>query len=62
MPIRYLLTEVKSFLKRCGETGIDALIVPDIPFEEKEELAPFCKEYDVRFISMIAPRQKSASE
>ncbi|ABN52642.1 MAG TPA: tryptophan synthase subunit alpha [Hungateiclostridium thermocellum] len=48
----------EKFLKRCGETGIDALIVPDIPFEEKEELAPFCKEYDVRFISMIAPTSK----
>ncbi|GAE87154.1 tryptophan synthase subunit alpha [Acetivibrio straminisolvens] len=45
----------EKFLKKCSETGIDALIVPDIPFEEKEELVPFCKEYDVRLISMIAP-------
>ncbi|HOM02936.1 MAG TPA: tryptophan synthase subunit alpha [Acetivibrio sp.] len=48
----------EKFLRKCSETGIDALIVPDIPFEEKEELAPFCKEYDVRLISMIAPTSK----
>ncbi|HHV28168.1 tryptophan synthase subunit alpha [Acetivibrio mesophilus] len=48
----------EKFLRKCSDTGIDAVIVPDIPFEEKEELAPFCKEYDVKLISMIAPTSK----
>ena len=34
---------------------MDALIIPDVPFEEKEEFAPLCKAYDIDFISLIAP-------
>jgi tryptophan synthase alpha chain len=44
-----------KFMMNCRETGVDAVIVPDIPFEEREEMAPFCSKYDVTFISMIAP-------
>jgi len=43
------------FMKNCQEVGIDAVIVPDVPFEEKEELMPFCSKYGVELISMIAP-------
>lgn len=43
------------FIKNCQKFGIDAVIVPDVPFEEKEELTPFCSKYDVNLISMIAP-------
>lgn len=45
----------ERFMKNCQEVGIDAIIVPDVPFEEKEELAPYCKKYGVTLISMIAP-------
>ncbi|MDD2402206.1 MAG: tryptophan synthase subunit alpha [Clostridia bacterium] len=44
-----------GFMKNCQEVGIDAVIVPDLPFEEKDELRPFCLKYDVNLISMIAP-------
>jgi len=43
------------FMKNCQEIGIDAVIVPDVPFEEKEELLTYCSKYDVNLISMIAP-------
>jgi len=43
------------FMKNCREVGVDAVIVPDVPFEEKEELQPYCSKYDVTLISMIAP-------
>lgn len=43
------------FMKKCSEAGIDAVIVPDVPFEEKDELEPYCSKYDIAFISMIAP-------
>ena len=43
------------FIKTCSEIGIDGLIIPDIPFEEKEEFEPYCEKYDVDLISMIAP-------
>ncbi len=45
----------ERFLKRCKEVGMDGLILPDVPFEEKEEFAPTCRKYDVDFISLIAP-------
>lgn len=44
-----------KFFRRCAECGIDGIIVPDMPFEEKEELAPDCKRYGIDLISMIAP-------
>ena len=45
----------ERFIKTCSEIGIDGLIIPDIPYEEKEEFEPFCAQYDVDLISMIAP-------
>ena len=47
-----------KFLKKSSECGIDALIVPDMPFEEKQELQPFCEKYGVALISLIAPTSK----
>ena len=46
-------TEV--FIRTCQEIGIDGIILPDLPFEEKEEFAPLCKQYDIALISLIAP-------
>lgn len=43
------------FMKNCQEIGVDAVIVPDVPFEEKQELLPACSKYGVTLISMIAP-------
>lgn len=48
----------EKFMKKCKAAAIDAVIVPDIPFEEKDELLPFCKEYDVKLISMVALTSK----
>lgn len=46
------------FMKRCTEAGIDGLIVPDLPFEEKDELAPVCEKYGIDLISLIAPTSR----
>lgn len=46
------------FLRRCKEAGIDGVIVPDLPFEEKKELLPLCKLHGITLISMIAPTSK----
>ena len=45
----------ERFLAACRETGIDGLILPDVPFEEKEDFLSACREYGVDLISMIAP-------
>lgn len=49
---------VKGFIKNCSKYGIDAVIVPDLPFEEREELLPHCLKYGVDMISFIAPTSK----
>lgn len=43
------------FFDLCVQSGIDGVIVPDLPFEEKDELAPFAKAAGVRLISLVAP-------
>ena len=43
------------FIGTCKDIDIDGLIIPDLPFEEKEEFLPFCRNYGVDLISMIAP-------
>jgi tryptophan synthase alpha chain len=45
----------ERFLATCEETGIDGLILPDVPFEEKEEFLPYCRRHGVAMISLIAP-------
>ena len=45
----------ERFLSACRDIGIDGLILPDLPFEEKEEFLPLCRQYGVDLISLIAP-------
>lgn len=43
------------FMAACKEVGIDAVIIPDLPFEEKDEINESCEKYDVELVSLIAP-------
>ena len=45
----------ERFLSACGEAGIDGLILPDLPYEEKGEFLAPCRKHGVDLISMIAP-------
>lgn len=45
----------ERFAKAAAEIGMDGLILPDVPFEEKEEFAIPFKEHGLDFISLIAP-------
>ncbi len=45
----------RRFLSACEELGIGGIILPDLPFEEKEEFLAVCREHGVDLISMIAP-------
>lgn len=45
----------ESFLRTCAEIGIAGILVPDLPFEEKEEFAPLCRKYQIALLSMVAP-------
>ena len=46
-----------AWRKDCSTAGagIDGLILPDVPFEEKEEFASVCRQYGLDLISLIAP-------
>lgn len=45
----------EKFISTCREIGIDGLILPDLPFEEKGEFLPICRKNGVDLISLIAP-------
>ncbi len=49
----------EKFIKTCSEIGIDGLILPDLPYEEKEEFHPVCARYGVDLISLIAPTSEN---
>lgn len=48
----------ERFMNRCAECGIDGVIIPDVPFEENEEVSNACSAAGVELISMIAPTSK----
>lgn len=45
----------ERFISTCKEIGIDGIILPDLPYEEKGEFQPICETYGVDLISLIAP-------
>ena len=45
----------ERFISTCKEIGIDGLILPDIPYEEKDEFNDICEKYGIDLISLIAP-------
>ena len=47
------------FISTCRDIGIDGLILPDLPFEEKEEFLDLCRQYGVDLISLIAPTSEN---
>ena len=49
----------EKFISTCARIGIDGLILPDLPFEEKEEFLPLCRQYGVDLISLIAPTSEN---
>ena len=49
----------ERFISTCAEIGIDGLILPDLPYEEKDEFLPICRKYGVDLISMIAPTSEN---
>lgn len=43
------------FLETAASIGVDGLILPDLPFEEKDEFDPLARQYGLDLISLIAP-------
>ena len=51
--------DAEKFIRTCSEIGIDGLILPDLPFEEKGAFDDTCKKYGVDLISLIAPTSEN---
>ncbi len=49
----------EKFISTCAKIGIDGIILPDVPFEEKNEFLPLCRKYKIDLISMIAPTSEN---
>jgi len=49
----------ERFISTCADIGIDGLILPDIPYEERNEFRPICEKYGLDLVSMIAPTSEN---
>lgn len=49
----------ERFISTCKDIGIDGLILPDLPYEEKDEFLPICHKYGVDLVSLIAPTSEN---
>ncbi len=52
----------EKFFSLCADSGIDGVIVPDLPFEERGEILPFAKKHGVISISLVAPTSRERIE
>ena len=46
------------FLEHSSLAGLDGIIVPDLPYEERDELADACEKHEIVQINMIAPTSR----
>ena len=53
---------IDRFCKRAAELGMDGIILPDVPFEEKSEFSDVASRYGLAMISLIAPTSKDRIE
>ena len=49
----------ERFISTCREIGMDGLILPDVPYKEKEEFQPICRRFGLELISLIAPTSEN---
>ena len=49
----------EKFFEECKEVGIDGIIIPDVPYEEKHEIEDIANKFDVDIISLIAPTSEN---
>ncbi len=52
----------EEFFDMCEKCGLDGIIIPDVPYEEKEEFEPYAKKHGIYMISMIAPTSEERIE
>lgn len=51
----------ERFFEHCSASGVDALIIPDLPFDEYlRDYQPLCRRYDIPLIMLITPETSEA--
>lgn len=53
---------VKEFIEKCEEVGIDGLIIPDLPYEEQDEVLKYLNQEKVALIPFATPTSKERME
>ncbi|SHE86399.1 tryptophan synthase, alpha chain [Thermoanaerobacter uzonensis DSM 18761] len=49
---------IQKFLKESKDVGIDGLIIPDLPIEERKDILEEADKYDIYLIPLVAPTSK----
>ena len=49
----------EAFMAKCQKTGVSGIIIPDMPYDEREEILPYAEKFGVDIISLVAPASKS---
>lgn len=69
VPLLYLLYfncilqyGIRKFFKDCITSGIDGLIIPDLPYEESGEISDIAEEYNLDIITLVSPTSKERME
>ncbi|MGE4353307.1 MAG: tryptophan synthase subunit alpha [Oscillospiraceae bacterium] len=52
----------ERFMQKCQESGIAGLILPDVPFEEKDNFQPACDKFGIELISLVSPTSDERAE
>lgn len=53
---------IEAFFEKCQEVGVDGVIIPDVPFEEKEEFDVYARDCQVDLIALVAPTSKGRTQ
>ncbi len=53
---------IKDFFKKCQEVGVDGVVVPDVPLEEKQEFSTYAQACGVDWIALVAPTSKERTK
>lgn len=49
---------VEKFFQKCAEVGVDGLIIPDLPYEEKDDVEEYVNKYGVYQIFLVSPTSR----
>jgi tryptophan synthase alpha chain len=53
---------INRFIEECQKSGIDGIIIPDLPIEERKEILNIADKFEIALIPLIAPTSKERIE